>query len=98
MTLSEGRDIKLLSDQEIKQLFEDLFVYYKKDYIKEEEMIEFFKRRGIKIRDRRELVFLMYDAERVMKWVVAGKDGNWKPALFAKSFQDLEEFLEKHKG
>mgnify|MGYP001056358426 CR=1 FL=1 len=37
LTLSERRDIKSLSDQEVKQLFGDLFLYYKKDCMKEEE-------------------------------------------------------------
>ncbi len=96
LALVKARDIKGPSDKDVRQLFEDLFLHYRKDYINEEEMLKFLKDRGIMIRDTRELAFLMYHAERVMKWVVAGKDGNWKPALFAKSPQDLEEFLEKY--
>lgn len=98
LTLSEGRSTKSLSDQEVKQLFEDLFLHYRKDFIKEEEMLSFFGKRGINIEDSKELVFLMYHAERVLKWVVASKDSNWKPAIFARFPEDLEEFLEEHKG
>jgi len=94
----EGRDIKSLSDRDVKRLFEDLLLHYKKDYIKEEEMLEFFEKRGIEIKDRRDLLLLMYHAERVLKSVVAAKDGRWRPAIFFKHPEDLEEFLEKHKS
>jgi len=93
-----GRDVKSLSDQEVKKLFEDLFLHYRKDYIKEEEMLSFLKERGIDIEDRKELVFLMYHAEKVLRWVVAGNDSDWKPVIFARLPEDLEEFLEEHKG
>jgi len=38
----------------------------------------------------------MFKAEKGAKWMVAGIGAGWKPMMFARSPQDLEEFLEKH--
>lgn len=85
-----------LSEEEAGRLFEKLFLHYRIDVISEREMLEFFEKLGIKIKDRKELLLLIYKAERNLKWTQAGVGLGWTPTVCAKSYQDLEEFLEKH--
>jgi len=90
------REANLLSDEEAAHLFEKLFLHYRKKAISEEEMLDFFRQCGLRIGDRKELLLLMFKAEKGAKWMVAGIGAGWKPMMFARSPQDLEEFLEKH--
>lgn len=89
--------VESYSDAEAGRLFEELFLHYKKDYIEEQEMLDFFKSRGLEIKDREQLELLMYKAERAMGWITAGVGCGWKSIVFANTPQDLEQFLTKHR-
>lgn len=89
--------VESYSDAEAGHLFEELFLHFKKDYIEEQEMLDFLKSKGLEIKDRQQLEILMYKAERAMGWITAGVGCDWKSAVFAKSPEDLERFLTKHR-
>ncbi len=90
------RDTSSLSNDEVKKLFEELFLHYKKDVISEQEMLTFFKEQGIRIATRKELVLLTGRIEHIVEWMEPGVGRGWAPTIFAKTHEDLEEFLKEH--
>lgn len=87
--------VESYSEEEAGHIFEELFLHYKKDYIEEQEMMDFFKSNGLDIKNRKQLEFLMYKAERALGWITAGVGRGWTSVVFANTPQDLESFLEK---
>jgi len=87
--------VESISEAEAGRLFEELFLHYRKDHIEEKEMYDFFKSRGLVVKDREQLELLMYKAERALGWITAGVGRGWKSVVFANTPQDLERFLEK---
>ncbi|MGQ9515193.1 MAG: hypothetical protein ACUVTL_09150 [Thermoproteota archaeon] len=88
--------VESYSDEEFGHLFEELFLHHKKEYIDEQEMLDFLKSRGLEIKDRERLVRLMFNAERAMEWITVGVGSGWKPVVFANTPEDFEEFLKEY--
>jgi hypothetical protein len=93
--------VESYSEGEAGHLFEELFLHYKKDYIEEQEILDFLKSRGMKVKDREQLTRLMFRAERAMGWITVGvttvgAGSDWIPVIFAKRTEDLEDFLKEH--
>jgi hypothetical protein len=89
--------VESYSEAEAGHLFEELFLHYKKRRILEKEMMDFFKLRGLEIKDRKQLEFLIYKAEKALGWMTAGVGPDWVSAVFANSPEDLEKFLDGKK-
>ena len=87
--------VESFTDEQAGELFEELFLHYKKEHIDEKEMYDFFMSRGLVVKDRKQLEFLMYKAERAMGWITAGVGRGWKSVVFANTPQDLDNFLMK---
>jgi hypothetical protein len=85
------------SEAEASRLFEELFLHYKKRRILEKEMMDFFRSRGLEIKDRKQLTMLMFKAERALSWITVGVAPGWVSAVYANSEEDLEKFLDSKK-
>jgi len=88
--------VESISEVEAGHLFEELFLHYKKDYIEEKEILDFLKSRDLIVKDREQLTLLMFKAERAMGWITVGVGPGWLPVIFAKTPEDLEDFLKEH--
>jgi len=96
------RAVRDLTDDEVAELFEKLFLHYRKDQILEAEMMDFFEKQGVRIENKKDLHMLLSIAEDKLDWLEGGIGPGWTPSAYVRDRYDLEDIVrslqEKYSG